>query len=219
MQHCFDLNPPIPISTRPSVFSCPPRRWGVSPIHFVISVPGIIPLRRICLNRVVIFLAPFSQINLPYNLREAQFNAGLQLDGIFRLGSHYGSGDHRTATIDDIYKETIFAHPPNGQTILQFPLSLPQQPATISFSMGLEEGCSKGVIFQVRLNGQTHFEIFTDTFEWKEGAISLAAFAGQPLLLELVTDPAADTGCDWAHWADLHITAVAQPRRQPRRTN
>ena len=77
--------------------------------------------------------------------------------------------------------------------------------------MGLEEGCSKGVIFQVRLNGQTHFEIFTDTFEWKEGAISLAAFAGQPLLLELVTDSAADTGCDWAHWADLHITAVPNP--------
>ncbi len=160
---------------------------------------------------VVIFLAPFSQINLPYNLREAQFNAGLQLDGIFRLGSHYGSGDHRTATIDDIYKETIFAHPPNGQTILQFPLSLPQEPATISFSMGLEEGCSKGVIFQVRLNGQTHFETFTDTFEWKEGTISLATFAGQPLLLELVTDPAADTGCDWAHWADLHITATPNP--------
>ena len=160
---------------------------------------------------VVIFLAPFSQINLPYNLREAQFNAGLQLDGIFRLGSHYGSGDHRIATIDDIYKETIFAHPPNGQTILQFPLSLPQEPVTISFSMGLEEGCSKGVIFQVRLNGQTHFETFTDTFEWKEGTISLAAFAGQPLLLELVTNPAADTGCDWAHWADLLITAAPNP--------
>ena len=160
---------------------------------------------------VAIFLAPFSQINLPHNLREAQFNAGLQLDGIFRLGSHHGSGDHRTATIDDIYKETIFAHPPNGQTVLQFPLTLPEEPATISFSMGLEEGCSKGVIFQVRLNGQTHFETFTDTFEWKEGTISLAAFASQPLLLELVTDPAADTGCDWAHWADLHITAAPNP--------
>ena len=160
---------------------------------------------------VVIFLTSLSQINLPYNLRDAQFTAGLQLDGIFRLGSHHGSGDHRTATIDDIYKETIFAHPPNGQTVLQFPLTLPEEPSTFSFSMGLEEGCSKGVIFQVRLNGQTHFETSTDTFEWKEGTISLTAFTGQPLLLELVTDPAAGTGCDWAHWADLRITAALNP--------
>ena len=161
---------------------------------------------------VVIFRTSLSQISLPYNLKEAQFNAGLQLDGIFRLGSHHGSGDHRTATIDDIYKRTIFGHPPrHGQTILQFLLLLPQEPSTFSFSAGLEAGCSEGVLFQVRINGQTHSEIFTDTFEWKEGNISLSAFAGQPLLLELVTDPSGSSNCDWAHWADLRITAVPNP--------
>ena len=161
---------------------------------------------------VVIFLTSLSQISLPYNLRDAQFTAGLQLDGIFRLGSHHGSGDHRTATIDDIYKETIFGHPPrNGLTILQFPLLLSQEPSTLSFSAGLEEGCSEGVLFQVRLNGQPHSEIFTDTFEWKEGNISLSAFAGQPVLLELVTDPSGSSNCDWAHWADLHIIAAPNP--------
>ena len=165
---------------------------------------------------VVIFLAPFSQINLPYNLREAQFNAGLQLDNIFRFGSVHGSGNRTDEDIDNIYKETIFGPPPpRGQTVLQFPLTLPEEPATFSFSTGLKDGCSKGVLFQVRLNGQVYSEIFTDTFEWKEGKISLAAFAGQPLLLELVTDPAEEGGsganCDWAHWADLLITASPNP--------
>ena len=160
---------------------------------------------------VLIFLGPLQQVSLPYNLREAQFTAGLQLDGIFRLGSHYGSGDHRTATIDSIHKETIFAHPPNGQTVLQFPLLLPQEPSTFSFSAGLEEGCSSGVLFQVRLNGQTYFETFKDTFNWTDGSISLSQFAGQPLLLELVTDPGETTICDWAFWADLHITATPHP--------
>ena len=160
---------------------------------------------------VVIFLAPFSQINLPYNLRETQFAAGLQLDGIFRLGSHYGSGDRRAATIDSIHKETIFAHPPNGRTVLQFPLLLPQEPSTFSFSAGLEEGCSEGVLFEVHLNGQPYFETFKDTFDWTDGSISLSQFAGQPLLLELVTDPAGGTSCDWASWADLHITATPNP--------
>ena len=160
---------------------------------------------------VVIFLAPFQGISLPYNLRKAQFTAGLQLDGIFRLGSHHGSGNRRTATIDSIHKETIFAHPPNGQTVLQFPLLLPQEPSTFSFSAGLEEGCSEGVLFQVLLNGQVYSEIFKDTFNWTDGSISLSTFAGQPLLLELVTDPAGGTACDWAYWADLHITAAPNP--------
>ena len=160
---------------------------------------------------VVISLAPFQEISLPYNLRETQFTAGLQFDGIFRLGSHHGSGDRRTATIDNIHTETIFAHPPNGQTVLQFPLLLPQEPSTFSFSAGLEEGCSEGVLFQVLLNGQTYFETFKDTFDWTDGSISLSAFAGQPVLLELVTAPGETTSCDWAHWADLHITAAPNP--------
>ena len=167
---------------------------------------------------VVIFLGPLQQINLPYNLREAQFNPGVQsnLDDIFRLGDPHRLGAHRTITINNIKKEAVYAPPPgDGQTFLQLPLSLPEEPSTFSFSVGLEEGCSKGVLFEVRLNGQVYSEIFTDTFEWKEGSISLAAFAGQPLLLELVTDPAEEGGsganCDWAFWADLHITATPNP--------
>ena len=167
---------------------------------------------------VVIFLAPFEQISLPYDLieAEAQYTAGLQLNDIFRLGSTHGSGERTRANIDNIEKEVINAIPPTrGQTVLQFPLLLPQEPSNFSFSMGLYEGCSKGVLFQIRLNGQTYFEAFKDTFDWKDGSISLSAFAGQPLLLELVTDPAqegsAGADCDAAFWGDLHITAAPTP--------
>ena len=168
---------------------------------------------------VVIFLASFQQVNLPYNLREAQYTSGLQFEGVFRLGSYHGSGDLTTITIDNIYKETISAHPPvDGQTVIQFPLLLPPEPSTFSFSTGLdlvERGSSKGVLFQVRLNGQTYLETFKDTFDWTDGSISLSAFAGQSVLLELVTDPAQEgnegSDCDSAFWADLHITATPNP--------
>ena len=167
---------------------------------------------------VVIFLAPLEQISLPYNLieAEAQYTAGFQLGDIFRSGSIHGSGEHWTEAIDNTKKEAINAIPPTrGQTILQFPLSLPQEPSNFSFSMGLKEGCSKGILFQIRLNGQVHAEIFTDTFDWKDGSISLSQFAGQTLLLELVTDPAGEDGaaadCDWAFWADLRIIAAPNP--------
>ena len=166
---------------------------------------------------VVIFLGTLEQVSLPHNLRDAQFIAGFQLDNdIFRLGSLHGSGERTTTNIDNIRKEAINAIPPaDGQTVIQFSLLLPQEPSTFSFSAGLYEGCSKGVLFQIRLNGQTYFESFKDTFDWTDGNISLSAFAGQPLLLELVTDPAQEAGagsdCDWAFWADLHITAAPNP--------
>ena len=93
----------------------------------------------------------------------------------------------------------------------QFPLLLPEEPSTFSFSADLVKGCSSGVLFQVRLNGQTYFEIFKDTFDWTDGSISLAQFAGKPVLLELVADPGETTICDSAFWADLHITAAPNP--------
>ena len=170
---------------------------------------------------VVIFQGPLQQVSLPYNLRDAQFNAGLQFDGIFQLGGFAssgieGSGKRRRTTINYIEKEALNAVPPEeGQTILRFPLSLPEEPSTFSFSAGLREGCSQGVLFEVRLNGQTYFEAFKDAFDWLDGSISLSEFAGRPLLLELVTDPAqqgsGSANCDWAFWADLHITAAPNP--------
>ena len=163
---------------------------------------------------VIIFFGPLQQVSLPYNLREAQFNIGVQLDDIFRLGSVHGSGERTRRRVGDIAKDVIIAIPPDhGQIILQFPLLLPQAPSTFSFSAGLYEGCSDGVLFQVRLNGQTYFETFKDTFDWTDGSIPLSEFAGQPLLLELVTDSGQEgsNSCDWAFWADLHITAAPNP--------
>ena len=165
---------------------------------------------------VVIFLTPFQQISLPHNLRAAQFATGLQFDGVFRLGSYHSSGDLTTITVDNVSKETISAHPPvDGQTILQFPLLLPEAPSTFSFSVGLAHPDGKGFLCQVRVNGQTYFEAFKDTVDWMNGDISLSAFAGQPMVLELVTAPVQAGGAgadwDWAHWADLHITATPNP--------
>ena len=170
---------------------------------------------------VVIFLGPFQQVSLPYNLREAHYTAGLQFDGIFRLGGFAASGikdsgQRWITTIDSIRKEAIVAAPPEeGQTILRFPLLLPEAPSTFSFSAGLRERCSQGVVFEVRLNGQTYFQHFKKTFDWTDGSISLSQFAGQPMLLELVTDPAqqgsGSANCDWAFWGDLHITAAPNP--------
>ena len=145
------------------------------------------------------------------NLRDAHFVAGLQFDGIFREGSVWDSGKRSELTATGVRKQTLNAHPPpGGQTVLQFLLELPAaQDLTFSFLMGLpDRSCSiDGVFFKVLLNGQNRFErLAFNEPGWVDAHISLSEFAGQTVLLELVTDSGETVSCDWAHWADLIIT-------------
>ena len=160
--------------------------------------------------QILFFFNTPQQVESTYNLRDVQFVAGLQYDGIFRLGSVWDSGKRMMLTANGVDKETISAHPPpNGQTVLQFILSLPHAEAlTFSFSMGLpDRSCSlDGLFFKVFLNGEMRYEHFAfNTPGWVDAEISLSEFAGQTVLLELVTDSVESATCDWAHWADLLI--------------
>lgn len=162
------------------------------------------------LPALVLFLfEPVQQVALPYDLRDAQFTAGFQCDHTLRYRSFYGSGERTSGTSGGVRKATIFAHPPAyGQTVIQFLLYLPQtERITFSFSMGLGDGsCSEGLFFKVLLNGQDRFEHFTKTPGWVDASIPMSDFAGETVLLELVTDSDGSPNCDWAHWADLLIT-------------
>ena len=194
-----------------------------SPVEPTASLPdtlrhigdGHYTLETILPAQILFFLAPGQQVVPPYNLRDTQFTAGLRFDGIFRLGNVYNSGNRTTVeSPNGERKPSIFAPPPtNGQTILQFPLHLSQSQSLIfSFSMVLQDNpCSNGVLFQVLLNGQNRLEHLIESPGWVDADLSLSEFAGQPILLELVTDTNGNSGCDWAHWADLHITAAPNP--------
>ena len=162
--------------------------------------------------QVLILFGTPQQMKMPNNLRDAHFIAGLQFDGIFREGSIWNSGERSELTATGVRKQTLNAHPPpGGQTVLQFLLALPAvQDVTFSFSMGLPDtSCSiDGVVFKVLLNGQSRFgRLAFNEPSWVNGRISLSEFAGKTVLLELVTDSGETVSCDWAHWADLLITA------------
>ena len=160
----------------------------------------------------ILFLFDFAQqVVTPYNLRDAELIVGLQVDNIFRLGNVYGSGRWSRGTVGGVEKESINAHPPrDGQTVLQSLLSLPQgEEIMLSFSIGLldENARSDGVSFKVLLNGQNQFEHFTKVPGWMDAQIPLSEHAGETVLLELVSDSGETDSWDWAHWADLFITA------------
>ena len=161
---------------------------------------------------VIIFLTEPQPVSVPFDLRSAEFASGLQYQGIFLPPiAGFGYARKGAVTLDGVHKDTIYASPgPDLPNFVSFSLHLPETPKLrFSFSMGLKEGCSQGVTFRVLLNGETRFEYFKDTFDWTEGGISLGQFAGKPLLLELVTDPAqsgrAGANCDWSWWGDLKL--------------
>ncbi len=173
--------------------------------------------------QVLFLFSPTQQVVPPYDLRAAEFIAGLQFDNIFRLGNVDGSGTRNYGTVGGTRKETINAHPPkDGQTVLQFLLSLPQaEEITFSFSTGLldEQARSDGVSFGVLLNGQKRFEHFTKTPGWTDAHISLSEFSGEVVLLELRTAPGENNGWDWAHWGDLLIIAEDAGVEAPSQTS
>ena len=162
--------------------------------------------------QVLILFGTPQQTEMLDNLRDAHFIAGLQFDSIFREGSLWDFGNRSGLTATGVRKQTLDGHPPaGGQTVLQFLLALPAaEEVTFSFSMGLpDENCSiDGVVFKVLLNGQVRFEhLAFNEPGWVDTRIPLSEFAGETVLLELVTDSGETVSCDWAHWADLFITA------------
>ena len=162
--------------------------------------------------QVLILFGTPQQTEMLDNLRDAHFIGGLQFDSIFREGSLWDSGNRSGLTATGVRKQTLDGHPPaGGQTVLQFLLALPAaQEVTFSFSMGLpDENCSiDGVVFKVLLNGQVRFEhLGFNEPGWVDTRIPLSEFAGETVLLELVTDSGETLSCDYAHWADLFITA------------
>ena len=162
--------------------------------------------------QVLILFGTPQQTEMLDNLRDAHYIAGLQFDSIFRKGSSWGSGRRSELTATGVRKQTLDAYPPpGGETVLQYLLALPvAEDVAFSFSMGLpDENCSiDGLFFKVLIDGQNRFEHFAfNEPGWVDARIPLSEHSGETVLLELVTDSGETPSCDYAHWADLFITA------------
>ncbi len=131
-------------------------------------------------------------------------------------GGVLGAGGVQAETSGGITKTpAIWAHPPNHQrTVLSWALRLPANPLTLNWSAGLIDGAnsSDGVAFAVLVNGNPYW---TQTLgvhgddHWTPGALSLARWQGQNIVVQLVTDSVGDNNYDWAAWADLVLSPSA----------
>jgi hypothetical protein len=127
-------------------------------------------------------------------------------------GSVFNSGSVGTTSSDGVTQENaIFAHPPNfGRTILSWALALPGgEGLQLNWSAGLADGAQSdtGVQFSVRINGVTYWTFFDRSPSgWQPSGLDLSSWAGQNILVQLVTDSVGDNAFDWAWWAGVTIS-------------
>lgn len=159
---------------------------------------------------VMLFRSP-QPVALPLSLSQVPFHSALMgTDGVMHEQSGYLGSAVASGTCGRVTKESLSAHPPpNGKNVLSFVLTLPARETTLRGFAGIgdgAEGKTNGVRFSVEVNGK---ELWSQEVQagtgWQPFSVSLSEWAGQTVLLRLVTDSLGDFSWDWALWGEVRI--------------
>ena len=157
----------------------------------------------------LLFAEPYAA-SLPLDLRSAPHTAALVAeDGTERAPHDFMSPSPGDASVGGVKKPALHAHPPpNGQLVVDYLLRLPPTPARLETAAGIRDGSkSHGVGFRVKVNGRELWSADLMPGSWKPVEVDLARYAGQTIVLSLVTDALGDFSFDWAAWGDPRIVA------------
>ena len=135
--------------------------------------------------------------------------------GVGGLGAYNGSGQILAATANGVtIDQTIKADPPrSGYTILSWALQVPAGASALNVTYGMPDAPPpfppkvdySGMRFSIRVNGTEIWGQSTASGGWLTVPISLNAYRGQKILLELVTDSLGTAIYDCGRWADLSL--------------
>jgi uncharacterized protein DUF6259 len=159
-------------------------------------------------GRFTVFTQTGPTVAAGTNLANLAFDVWSGAHGdILGAGSVFGAGSVGSNSAGGVAKNpSIFAHPPDGgRTVLSWTVRLPSSPLRLWWSAGIRDGATSfdGVDFQVVVNGTPLWHLPVVADQWIPGTADLAAWAGQSVLIELVTDCISDFTFDWALWGDL----------------
>lgn len=146
----------------------------------------------------------------PADLTGVAFETGLEVGGLAYEPVDYLRGAVQAGVCRGQRKEGFFAHPPTqGRTFLAFLFKMPPQGATLKGFSGIADGAegkTTGVRFYVEVNGAVLWSRDLQGGEgWIPFEVSLHRWAGEPILLRLVTDSLGDFGWDWAYWGEVRL--------------
>jgi hypothetical protein len=157
----------------------------------------------------VTFVSKAAEAALPADLMDLPYKTYDETAGGMAAGSQYGSGTKSTLDIAGDKRAVILGHPPmNGRTVLRFHLTLPAKAAKLAFATSLmytQPADGDGIRFIIACNGKELWSRETRTAGWVETEVPLAEFAGQTVLLDLVTDSIGKNWHDHSGWAGVKI--------------
>ena len=168
--------------------------------RFTLPLPGSVILLR----------QEPTAVNLPLNLaRQPLALSFLSESGEVLDKPQYAGGAPAECTVGEVTRPSLSLHPPDhGMTVADYALRLPETPARFHCFTGLRDGSkSQGCGFRVTVNGQTVAYRRMLPGQWEELGADLTTWAGQPVLLSLVTDSEGSFGFDWAAWGEPELIA------------
>ena len=163
-----------------------------------IEVPGAIMLLR---DRP-------PAVTLPLDLTRPPDQLFYVLDsGTVAQSPQYAGAAPGASQTTGVRRQGLVAHPPNnGRTIAMYLLTLPAQAARLTTYVGLRDGSkSDGVKVSVEVNGTPCVQRLITPGDWHELDVDLSRWAGQPVVLGLVTDSAGAFNYDWTTWGEPRL--------------
>jgi len=168
--------------------------------------PGQATQFRVALPATLIFAHEGRPAQAGLDLLTVPFTTNVLIGGRLTEQSVYGSGRVGEWTLDGRTRRGVFGHPPDhGETHLEWLLRLPPEPLRLRFAAGVQPG-GEAVACRVEINSRPRWtRYFPRPAGWIEGEVNLAAYAGQRVLLALVTDSVGPNNCDWAVWGEPRL--------------
>jgi hypothetical protein len=119
----------------------------------------------------------------------------------------YAAVGRGASTVGGVRRDGLVTHPPDhGRAVALFPLTLPAETARVEAWVGLRDGSkSDGVVFAVEVNGAEQARATMTPGRWERIQVDLSRWAGQPIVLALVTDSAGSFNFDWSAWGEPMI--------------
>lgn len=164
-------------------------------------------------GRFLLFHAQGSPVSAGTSLASVPFQTWYGAHGeLVRSGSFLQSGSISRISSGGVAKDkALLAHPPNGgRTVLSWHLRLPDSdPLLLTWSAGILDGSlsDDGIEFSVHVNGTPYWRLLTKANAWSPGAIELAPWRGQNVLLQLVADSGENYVFDHGFWTDLSLSS------------
>jgi hypothetical protein len=149
-------------------------------------------------------------VELPVALETLKWNTSFASDeGLLLADPLYACAVPGERTCGGVTRKGLYAHPPaQGRTMADFPIHLPDAPARLDTWIGIHDNDrSAGVLFRVEVNGIALDEHHILPGSWMHCTPDLTAWAGQDIVLSLITDAEGSFDSDWALWGEPVIRA------------